>query len=74
MLEFITRAIRRRRAERYIRAFPDDEPAAMVVVVALELRAKSPREATEMFARRPLSDAERAPISARWERTWHGIK
>ncbi len=46
----------------------------MVVVVALELRAKSPREATEMFARRPLSDAERAPISARWERTWHGIK
>jgi hypothetical protein len=73
MLEFITRAIRRRRASRYAKAFPDDIAAVQAVLAALELKAGNARDAAEMLAGRPLSDAEWQPISARWERVWHGI-
>ena len=73
MLDFISRAIRKRRALRYAKAFPDDIPAVQAILTALELKAKNSREAAEMLVGRELSDAEWKPVSARWERAWRGI-
>lgn len=74
MLKFITRKIRQARAVRYVRAFPEDLPAAQAVLAALEFGAANAREAAEMLAGRPLSDSEWSGVSAQWERTWWGVK
>jgi hypothetical protein len=73
MFQILTRAIRKRRAIRYVTAFPEDAVAAQTILTALELRAKCAREAAEMLAGRQFSDAEWLSISERWERAWHGI-
>ena len=74
MFGFIDRAIRKRRALRYLKAFPEDITVVEAILAALELKAKSPRDAAEMMAGRELTDAEWLPMSLRWERPWHGIK
>lgn len=73
MFEFITRAIRQRRARQYAKAFPDDLAAVQAILMALDFKAKNAREAAEMLAGREFSEAEWLAISTRWERAWHGI-
>ena len=73
MFDFITRAIRRRRAIRYFRAYPEDLAAVQAVLAALELKAKTAKEAAEMLFGRELSDVEWQKMSARWERVWNRI-
>ena len=67
------RAIRRRRAIRYFRAYPEDLAAVQAVLAALDLKAKTAKEAAEMLFGRELSDVEWQKMSARWERVWNGI-
>ena len=73
MFDFITRAIRRRRAIRYFKAYPEDLAAVQAVLAALELKAKTAKEAAEMLFGRELSDVEWQKMSARWERVWNRI-
>jgi hypothetical protein len=73
MFYFITRAIRRRRAIRYFRAYPEDLAAVQAVLAALDLKAKTAKEAAEMLFGRELSDVEWQKMSARWERVWNSI-
>jgi hypothetical protein len=72
MFYFITRAIRRRRAIRYFRAYPEDLAAVQAVLAALD-KAKTAKEAAEMLFGRELSDVEWQKMSARWERVWNSI-
>jgi hypothetical protein len=60
--------------ERYVMAFPDDAPAALTIPTAIELGAKTAREAAEILASREFSDDEWVSIAARWERAWRYIK
>jgi hypothetical protein len=73
MFYFRTRAIRRRRAIRYFRAYPEDLAAVQAVLAALDLKAKTAKEAAEMLFGRELPDVEWQKMSARWERVWNGI-
>jgi hypothetical protein len=73
MFAFLTKAIRQRRALRYAKAFPDEITAVQAILAALELGAKSARDAAEMLAGRELSDAEWLTVSPRWERAWLGV-
>jgi hypothetical protein len=73
MFEFLAKSIRRSRAKRYVKAFPEDAPAAETILAALELRAKTAKEAAEMLAGREISAEEWRLISERWDRAWHGI-
>jgi hypothetical protein len=74
MFGFIDRAIRKRRVVRYLKALPEDVTVVQAILAALEFKAKSPRDAAEMMAGRELTDAERVPMSLRWERPWYGVK
>ena len=73
MFDFITRAIRRRRAIRYFKAYPEDLAAVQAVLAALELKAKTAKEAAEMLFGRELSDVEWQKMSARREGVWHSV-
>ena len=74
MFEFISRAIRKRRALRYAKAFPEDLAAVQAILAALDLHAKSAREAADILAGRLLSDSEWRSIADRWERIWNSIR
>jgi hypothetical protein len=54
VFDHVTKAIRRRRALRYFRAYPED------------LAAKTAKEAAEMVFVLELSDVEWQKMSARW--------
>jgi hypothetical protein len=43
------------------------------VLAALDLKAKTAKEAAEMLFGRELSDVEWQKMSARWERVWNSI-
>jgi hypothetical protein len=75
VLGYFTRKFRHRRAQKYLAAHPDDEPAVQTIVAALDLLApKSAREVAEMTAARQLSDAEWQKFGPRWERAWNAIR
>lgn len=64
----------RTRADNYLRAHPEDEPAVEAIVAAVEaFGIGTAREAAEITAGGPLSDAEWAQFGPRWERAWRAI-
>jgi hypothetical protein len=72
---YLARKFRHRRAQKYLSAHPEDEPAVQTIVATLDLLApRSAREVAEMMAARPLSDDEWQKIGSRWERAWDAIR
>jgi hypothetical protein len=73
MLRFIEKTLRKRRAARHTKRFPEDTLVVQSLLDALDCNAKTPREAAEVALGRELKDAEWSAIHQRWERPWRAI-
>jgi hypothetical protein len=74
LFDWLRRKRRMRRATDYLRAHPEDEPAAKAIYITVEfLGATSARQVAEITAGRPLSDEEWTEFGPRWERAWVAI-
>jgi hypothetical protein len=75
MFKLFAKAIRKRRAQRYLADHPDDDGAVGPILFALDrFTPTSAREVAEMRAGHRLSDAQWRQISAQWNRAWNAIR
>jgi hypothetical protein len=75
MFRVFAKAIRKRRAARYLERHPEDLAAVGPILFALDrFTPTSAREVAEMRAGHRLSDAQWHQISARWNRVWNAIR
>jgi hypothetical protein len=75
MFRLFAKAIRKRRAERYLQVYPEDHAAVGPILFALDrFEPKSARDVAEMRAGHPLTDRQWKEISSRWIRAWKAIR
>jgi hypothetical protein len=75
MFKLFAKAMRKRRAERYLQDFPEDHAAVGPILFALDrFEPQSARDVAEMRAGHPISDAQWEKVSPRWNRAWKAIR
>lgn len=68
LLDVLIRSIPRRRAQRYVKAYPKDVFVVQATLAAFELNAKSAREAAEMAMGHEIDGQDWQRVSKSWER------
>jgi hypothetical protein len=74
MFNWFARKSRERRAQAYLRSYPDDAVAVEAILVIVEtLNPKNARHLASMVAGREISDVDWGQVGPRWERAWRAI-